>query len=487
MTAMRCRAIAYRLLLPLFALAMHGCSLVTPYQTPVVVPAKDVWQDNELWQEARPSDELPKGSWWRLFGDDTLNELQEKIERNNPTLAIAIARFDQSTAYVRQLGAAQLPSVDADAGMTRNRQSDHRPLRNPNQPGFYNANTISMLLNYELDLWGRIRNSVAAGKAAAQASAADLENTRLSLHALLAEYYIRLRNVDAQSNLLSESIQAFEKMLTLVENRHSGGIASGLDVARAETQVNSVKAELSELKIQRAIYEHAIASLVGEPATSFTISSAPNLDLIQAPKIPVGLPSTLLQRRPDIASAERKVEAANASVGVARAAFFPAVSLGGTSIGYQNTSGSGWLTAPNLFWSIGPRAVLNIFDRKLRQSQVDQAKAVLEQAGQEYRAVVLSAFQQVEDEMARLKYLKQQIAEQTAAAVSAHKAEILAKYRYQNGAVVYLEVTNAQTVALQADRGLLALRTQSLVASVGLIRGLGGGWSKSSLMHRVIQ
>jgi outer membrane protein TolC len=211
------------------------------------------------------------------------------------------------------------------------------------------------------------------------------------------------------------------------------------------------------------------------------------LDLIQAPKIPVGLPSTLLQRRPDIASAERKVEAANASVGVARAAFFPAVSLGGTSIGYQNTSGSGWLTAPNLFWSIGPRAVLNIFDRKLRQSQVDQAKAVLEQAGQEYRAVVLSAFQQVEDEMARLKYLKQQIAEQTAAAISAHKAEILAKYRYQNGAVVYLEVTNAQTVALQADRGLLALRTQSLVASVGLIRGLGGGWSKSNLMHRVIQ
>lgn len=476
---MSCSAIVYRLLLPLSALVMHGCSFVTPYQQPIVVPVKDAWQDG-LWKEAQPSDELPRGSWWRLFGDKTLNELQEKMERNNPTLAIAVARFDQSTAYARQLGAAQFPSLDVDAGTTRNRQSDHRPLRNLGQPGFYNANTVSMLLNYELDLWGRVRNSIAAGKATAQASAADLENTRLSLHALLAEYYIRLRNVDAQSNLLGESIQTFEKNLTFVENRHSGGIASGLDVARAETQVNIVRAELSELKIQRAVFEHAIASLVGESATAFTISPVVNSDFIQPPQIPIGLPSMLLQRRPDIASAERKVEAANASVGVAKVAFFPSISLGGTSIGYQNTGGSGWLTAPNLFWSIGPRAVLNIFDGKLRQSQVDQAKAVLDQAGQEYRAVVLQAFQQVEDELARLKYLKQQIIEQTAATISAHKAEMLANYRYQNGAVTYLEVSTAQTVALQAGRGLLALRAQSLVASVGLIRGLGGGWRKQT-------
>jgi NodT family efflux transporter outer membrane factor (OMF) lipoprotein len=336
------------------------------------------------------------------------------------------------------------------------------------------------LLNYEVDLWGRVRNSIAAGKATAQASAADLESARLSLHALLAEHYIRLRNVDAQSNLLGESIQFFEKKLTFVENRHSGGIASGLDVARAETQVNVVKAELFELKIQRAVFEHAIASLIGESATAFTISPVVNSDLILPPRIPIGLPSTLLQRRPDIASAERKVEAANASVGVAKVAFFPSISLGGTSIGYQNTGASGWLTAPNLFWSIGPRAVFNIFDGKLRQSQVDQAKAVLDQAGHEYRAVVLLAFQQVEDELARLKFLKQQIIEQTAATISAHKAETLANYRYQNGAVTYLEVSTAQTIALQADRGLLALRAQSLVASVGLIRGLGGGWSKKT-------
>jgi len=476
---MRYSVIAYRLLLPLSALLIFGCSFVSPYQPPIVIPAKDAWRDS-LWKEAQPSDELPRGSWWRLFGDKKLNELQEKIERNNPTLAIAVARFDQSTAYVRQLGAAQFPSLDVDAGITRNRQSDNRPLRNPNQPDFYNANTVSMLLNYELDLWGRIRNSIAAGQATAQASAADLENTRLSLHALLAEHYIRLRNVDAQSNLLGESIQNFEKKLTFVENRHSGGIASGLDVARAETQVNIVKAELSELRIQRAVYEHAIASLVGESATAFTISPVANSDLIQPPQIPIGLPSMLLQRRPDIASAERKAGAANASVGVAKAAFFPSISLGGTSIGYQNSGGAGWLTAPNLFWSIGPRAVLNIFDRKLRQSQVDQAKAVLNLAGQEYRAVVLHAFQQVEDELARLKYLKQQIIEQTAATISAHKAETLANYRYQNGAVTYLEVATAQTIALQANRGLLALRAQSLVASVGLIRGLGGGWNKQT-------
>ncbi|MDP1636567.1 MAG: efflux transporter outer membrane subunit [Candidatus Nitrotoga sp.] len=465
-------------------LLMHGCSFVTPYQPPIVVPVKDAWRDS-LWKEAQPSDELPRGSWWRLFGDKTLNELQEKMERNNPTLAIAVARFDQSTAYARQLGAAQFPSLDVDSSITRNRQSDNRPnrnlaRRNLGQPDLYNNNTVSMLLNYELDLWGRVRNSIAAGKAAAQASAADLESARLSLHALLAEHYIRLRNVDAQSNLLGKSIQTFEKNLTFVENRHSGGIASGLDVARAETQVNIVKAELFELKIQRAVFEHAIASLIGESATAFSISPIVNSDLIQPPKIPIGLPSMLLQRRPDIASAERKVEAANASVGVAKVAFFPSISLGGTSIGYQNTGASGWLTAPNLFWSIGPRAVLNIFDGNLRRSQVDQAKAVLDQTGHEYRAVVLLAFQQVEDELARLEFLKQQIIEQTAATISAHKAETLANYRYQNGAVTYLEVSTAQTIALQADRGLLALRAQSLVASVGLIRGLGGGWSKKT-------
>ncbi|MDQ3267732.1 MAG: efflux transporter outer membrane subunit [Pseudomonadota bacterium] len=460
-------------------LLMHGCSFVTPYQPPIVVPVKDAWRDS-LWKEAKPSDELPRGSWWRLFGDKTLNELQERIERNNPTLAVAVARFDQSTAFVRQLGAAQFPSLDADAGITRLRQSDNRPLRNPSRPSFYNANTVNMLLNYELDLWGRVRNSIAAGQATAQASAADLESTRLSLHALLAENYIRLRNVDAQSNLLGASIQVFEKNLTFVENRHSGGIASGLDVARAETQVNIVKAELSELKIQRAVFEHAIASLVGESATTFKIPPVSDLNLIKPPRIPVGLPSTLLQRRPDIASAERKAEAANARVGVAKAAYFPSISLSGSSIGFQNAGGSNWLTAPNLFWSIGPRLIFNIFDGGLRRSQVDQAKAVLDQAGQEYRAVVLQAFQQVEDELVRLKYLKEQIMEQNAAAISAHKAETLADYRYKNGAVTYLEVSTAQTIALQADRGLLALRAQSLVASVGLIRGLGGGWSKQS-------
>ena len=210
---MRYSAIAFRLLLPLSALLMHGCSFITPVQPPIVVPVKDAWRDG-LWKEAQPSDELPRGSWWRLFSDKTLNELQEKMERNNPTLAIAVARFDQSTAYARQLGAAQLPSLDVDAGITRNRQSDHRPLRNPNQPGFYNSNTVSTLLSYEVDLWGRVRNSIAAGKATAQASAADLESARLSLHSLLAENYIRLRNVDAQSNLLGESIKVFEKNLT---------------------------------------------------------------------------------------------------------------------------------------------------------------------------------------------------------------------------------------------------------------------------------
>lgn len=468
----------YKLLSVLTVSVLTACSFAPVYQVPQINLRDAMWKDNN-WQQARPADEISRGNWWRLYGDSTLNGLQEKIDSDNPNLAIALARYDQATAYLDQARAASMPSVDAGASILRNRQSDDRPLRGATQPGNYGANTAALNLNYEVDLWGRVRNQIAAGKASAQASTADIENVSLSLHAMLTEYFVKLRGIDAQAILLDDTIRGYERSLALTKNRHAGGISSGLDVSRAETQLNVVRVEVSELRAQRAIFEHAIASLVGEPAQAFAVAAIS--DKMSLPDIPASLPSTLLQRRPDIAAAERRAAAASARIGIARAAFFPSFSLG-ASFGYQNSGGPDWLTAPNNFWILGPLAVFNIFDGGLREAQVTQARAALDQAGQEYRAIVLSAFQQVEDAMSRLTYYKQESADQSLAAASAEKTVNMAFSRYREGAANYLEVVTAQTTALQTQRGLLNLQTQRLLASVSLIRALGGGWNKENIM-----
>ena len=296
---------------------------------------------------------------------------------------------------------------------------------------------------------------------------------------MLAEYFVRVRNIDIQAGLLGSTVRTYERTLKLTTDRQAGGIASGLDVAQAQTQLSVVKVEVSDLQAQRALYEHAIASLVGESASTFVMPNAPNTMIL--PEVPVGLPSTLLQRRPDIAAAERRASAANARVGVARAAFFPTFSIN-PMIGYQNTGGPNWLTAPNSFWTLGPLAVLNVFDGGLRKAQVAQARAVLDQAGQEYRAVVLAAFQQVEDEMSRLSFYRQEMIDQAEAADAAKKTLTLASYRYREGVANYLEVVIAQATVLQTQRALLSLRTQRLLASIALIRALGGGWHKEEVV-----
>jgi len=461
-------------------LLLGACSFITAYQAPLVVPAKDAWKGGP-WQEAAPADGIPRGAWWRLFGDPSLDALEARIDHDNPTLGAALARYDQAIAYTSQLRAANVPTVDAAASVTRNRQSDNRPLRNNlmSQPANYGANTAALAFTYEVDLWGRIRNSVAAGEAAGEASAADMENTRLSLQAMLAEYFVRVRNIDIQAGLLGSTVRTYERTLKLTTDRMAGGIASGLDVAQAQTQLSVIKVEVSDLQAQRALYEHAIASLVGESASTFMMPNAPNTMIL--PEVPLGLPSTLLQRRPDIAAAERRASAANARVGVARAAFFPTFSIN-PMVGYQNTGGPNWLTAPNSFWTLGPLAVLNVFDGGLRKGQVAQARAVLDQAGQEYRAVVLAAFQQVEDEMSRLSFYRQEMIDQAEAADAAKKTLTLASYRYREGVANYLEVVIAQATVLQTQRALLSLRTQRLLASIALIRALGGGWHKEEVV-----
>lgn len=467
----------WRPLLGLATLILSGCSLAPVYHEPTVSVKVDAWKDSP-WQPAHPAETLARGNWWEIYGDKVLDGLEGQIEHANPNLASALARYDQANAYLNQLHAGLYPSIDAGANLTQNRQSDDRPLRGANQPDVYAANTIGVGTNYELDLWGRVRNLVAAGKASAQAEAADVESVRLALHAQLADNYVRLRGIDAQIKLLNDTVDAYTRALDLTKNRHAGGIASGLDVARADTQLRSVRAEVADIGAQRAIFEHAIASLVGQPAMNFSLT--PSEGDLAVPVIPTGLPSTLLQRRPDIAAAERRAAAANASIGVARAAYYPSFSLG-LSGGFQNTGAANLLSAPYSFWSIGPGMLLNLFDGGLRDAKVAQARAALDQAGADYRAVAFAAFQQVEDDLVLLKFDRVAEQEQGEAVKSATMTLNLALNRYREGAVNYLEVVTAQASALQTRRGALDLHTRQLRTSVDLVRALGGGWSSAEL------
>ena len=458
------------------AALLDGCSLAPIYHAPVVNIPTDSWQDN-MWKIAKPADDLSHGNWWQLFNDPTLSGLEEQIDKANPSLAAALARYDEATAYTQQLQAGLGPTVNSAVSLSNNRQSDNRPLRGANQPNVYDANTVGLSASYALDIWGQVRNMVAAGKASAEASAADLATVRLSLQATLADNYVNLRGIDAQIKISNDAITAYTRALELTERRHEGGVVSGIDVSRAQTELSSVKSQASDLLAQRAIYEHAIASLIGQPAMNFNLPAA---DLhMGIPDIPISLPSELLLRRPDIAAAERRTAAANATIGVARAAYYPSLSLG-AAYGVQNTGSAGLFSVPNTFWSLGPNALMTLFDSGLHDAQLAQARASLLEASSTYRAVVLTAFQQVEDNLSQLKFAKQSELEQQEAMAASDKTLTLALNRYREGAVNYLEVVTAQEAALTATRRALDIHTQQLKSSVELIRALGGGWSQNS-------
>ena len=428
------------------------------------------------WTPAAPADGLSKGDWWRAYGDPLLTSLEARIDSDNPSLAEAAARYDQARALARQAAAAQLPSVSLNAAPNFNRQSDDRPLRTAGSGADeYPSNSLYAVFGYELDVWGRVRNQVNAGKAQAQASAADLETVRLSLQAELANDYIQLRGMDAQAAMLTDSVQAYARALQLAQDRYEGGAGTSLDVGRARTQLDSTRAQASNVAGQRALLEHAIASLTGQLASGFSIAPAAPLNLA-LPTIPTGVPSTLLQRRPDIAAAERRAAAANAQIGVARAAFFPVISLGAL-VGYQNAGQAGLFNAGNTYWTLGPSAALSVFDGGLRQGQAAAANAQFQQASAAYRGQVLRAFQDVEDNLALLNDLAEQARQQDAAVQAAMRTEDLALIRYRAGAVNFLEVVTAQQADLQAKQALLTVQTRRLQASVGLIKALGGGWT----------
>ncbi|EIK95880.1 RND efflux system outer membrane lipoprotein [Pseudomonas sp. M47T1] len=462
-----------RALTPLALALLSACSLAPAYQVPPIETAAQ-YRNVGPWTPAQPADQMSRDGWWAIYHDSRLNALQQQLAANNPDLSAALAHYAQAQAYLAQVRSDLFPLLKGFANPQRIRQSDTRPLRATGGPSDYNSVTVGVEVDYEVDLWGRVRNSVNAGTDEAQAAAADLASARLSLQTQLTDNYIRLRGLDQQTQLLTATTEAFGKALSLTEGLHGGGIVSGLDVARARTQLSSAKSQLSQNQTQRALMEHAIAALVGAQPAQFSLPM--DTARIELPVVPTGVPSALLQRRPDIAAAERRVAEANAKIGIARAAYFPTITLS-PQIGYQSDQYAGLLAAPNLFWSIGPSLVATLLDGGKRKAGVDAARAATDEAAGHYRSVVLGAFQQVEDNLTLIAGLGNALQDQRDAASAAHDSESLALSRYKDGAVGYLDVVEAQTASLQAQSGVLDLQTRQLSANVQLVKSLGGGWS----------
>jgi len=456
----------------LAALALAACSLAPAYSPPAT-PMAVAYKEQGPWTPAAPADAQPRGQWWTMFGDPVLDDLEARAARANPTLAAAVAAYDQARALAAQARAGLTPEVDAVVLDQRQRRSVEAPLR-VGGPSEFATHQLGVTAAYEIDLWGRLRNLAAGAGDRAQASAADLTSARLSMQADLADDYLTLRGLDAQLRLLETTAVAYQRALDLTRIRHDQGDASGLDVARAETQLSTLKAQITDLGAQRALVEHAVAALLGESASRFSLAAV-DVPLPQ-PKVAVSEPSTLLQRRPDIAAAERRAAAANADVGVARAALFPALTLDGAA-GWQTGGGGGLISAPNTFWLLGPQLVGAIFDGGRRRAGVQASRAAFDQASANYRGVVLNAFRDVEDQMALANRLAAEAKDQEDAVVAARRGVALADTRYRQGVATYLDVVTAQTAALSAEQAAIQLNTRRLQASVNLTRALGGAWS----------
>ena len=456
-------------------LLLGACSLAPPLKVPEI-PIAPAYKELTVWTEARPADRLPRDQWWSLYETAEIDTLEQRLIAGNPTLAAALANYVQAKALSDQARAGLFPTLGLSAGVSRSRDSVHTPLIGPTTPRYYDDNTLGGSVSYELDLWGQIRNQVAAGAANAAAAAADLENARLSLLAELVDDYIQLRSFDADSALLDDTVKADARALSLTQQRHGASIAAGLDVAQAETQLDTARSQAAQVLAQRALVEHAIAALLGVSASTFSIK--PEIVDIKLPQIPTGIPATLLQRRPDIAGAQRRMIAANANIGVARAAYFPSITLGAQG-GLQSTAFSNWLSAPSSYWAIGPNALLSLFDGGLRRAQVAQARAAFESSAANYRGTVIAAFEQVEDGLANLNHYDDAAHEEKAAVDAAQRTLNLSMALYVQGAADYLTVVTSQTALLQAQQQSLNLQTLRLRASVDLIRALGGGWEDS--------
>jgi NodT family efflux transporter outer membrane factor (OMF) lipoprotein len=470
-----------------------GCGVGPKYVRPPVQtpPAyKEIPQaaakESELWRTSQPRDGTNRGKWWKVFNDPQLDQLEEKASSSNQEIVAAADNFLAARALVREARAQYFPTVTTNPSITNERPS-------PGQFGGLRAGssmgvslTVRSYTNYSLpfdaswepDFWGRIRSGVRANVYAAQASAADLENVRLSVHAELAADYYELRAQDSLKELLDSTVNAYQDALNLTRAQYRAGLSSDEAVAQAETQLKTAQAQDTNLGILRAQYEHAIAVLVGEPASTFSLPAQSHPT--NPPKIPVGVPSELLERRPDIAAAERSVAQANAQIGVAKTAYFPTILLSAAG-GFGNSSAANWFTWPSRFWSVGPSLAETIFDAGLRRSTMEQYRASYEAAVANYRQTVLTAFQQVEDNLASLRILSQDIEQQDAAVEAAARSLQEATVRYKAGLDPYLNVISAQTILLNDQQTAVNFRMQQMVASVQLIKALGGGWDSAQL------
>jgi multidrug efflux system outer membrane protein len=449
---------------------LGGCSLA-PTQRPVTVAAPAHFDAiPPSWTEAAPADAAPRGPWWQAFGDPVLDDLELRAETASPTLAAALARRDEARAVLGQTAAQLVPEIDGVASAERERESRARPLSTGTAATF-NDYRVGPQLSYEVDLWGHVRNAVSAARFEAHATEADLASVRLSLQASVADAYARLRGLDAEAGLLARSVDAYTRAYDLTRRRHLGGAASGLDENRAMTVLGNARALAVDVANQRTTTEHELAALLGVPASGFHI--APVAHVEAAPAVPVGTPSTLLQRRPDIAAAERRMAEANARIGVARAALYPTVTLG-LAAGFE-TTGPALLSAPNTFWALGPLGLnLPIFDGGRRKAVVRQTRAQFDEVAANYRTTVIGAFRDVEDALAAARDLAHEADEQSVAVKAAETTSQLSFIRYREGAADYLEVVTSQTDELNAERTLLAVQTRRAQASVAIVKALGG-------------
>jgi NodT family efflux transporter outer membrane factor (OMF) lipoprotein len=450
------------------------------YKKPdVTIPAN--WQTPAPWQISNPTDHIPKGAWWKVFLDDELNHYEERAMTSNQTLQAALARLSEARASARVTASGLYPELDAAPSAGRQRISGNRPLlgsTTPLRPDTENTFTIPFTLNYEVDLFGRVRRSVEAANETLQATAADLENMRLLVSSELAADYFQLRETDAEIAVVQKAIDFEKKGLDLVDKRHSGGAVSGLDVAQQQTVLDSSVTQLYLLQQQRAQDEHALAVLQGLPASDF---NAPVRALnVQPPPIPLGVPSELLQRRPDIATAERTVSSANSQIGVARASFYPNIPLTGGG-GVESRDITTLFNAPSFLWSLGLSAIEPLIAGGRLHAQLDFANSVYQEDVANYRESVLVAFQQVEDALAGLQALQSASNSQKKAVDDADRSLDLANARYTGGLVTYLDVITAQELVLTNERLATQIDGQRMVTSVYLIKALGGGWDDSSL------
>jgi NodT family efflux transporter outer membrane factor (OMF) lipoprotein len=475
-----------RHIVPTMALAMMlgGCMVGPKYRTPTaaVPPAyKEApptsFKEGDGWETARPVDQTIRGNWWEIFGDAQLNTLEQQLTIGNQDLKAAEARFRQARAMIRFNRAAQFPAISTAPFIGSDRVSSNRPFftTSPAPSGDF---LLPFDLSYEVDLWGRVRRTVSAAREEAQATAADLETASLSLHAELAYDYFELRAADSQQRLLDDTVKAYTETLRLTTTRFQGGVAPKSDVAQAQTQLDTTRVADTDIGVQRAQYEHAIAVLLGKPPAEFSLAADP-LNL-QPPEIPIGVPAQLLERRPDIAAVERRMAEANEQIGIARAAYYPTVTLSAAA-GFEGSSILSLLTWPSRLWAVGPTLTQTLFDAGRRRATSDAALAGYDAMVANYREAILAAFQQVEDNLAADRILEEEAKQQREAVDSAQQSLEIFTTRYTGGVDTYLQVITAQTIALSNERNDVDILRRRMDASVLLIKALGGGWNAANL------